>query len=72
MGDKTGGAAIVVLLVGVIFLSALVPEVVTQVEDVNTTAWNFTGSSGAGTLWQLIPFIIIAGYIVKMLVELLG
>jgi len=72
LADKTGGAAIVILLVGVIFLAALVPEVVTQVTGVNTSAWNFTGSTGAATLWSLIPFIVIAGYIVKMLVELLG
>lgn len=65
------GKSAVVILVVLIFVSALLPEVVTQVQGVATTGWNFTGHSGASTLWNLTPFIFIAGFIISMLGELI-
>lgn len=40
---------------------ALIPVVVTSVQDVNTTGWTFTGYAGAETMLLLIPFAFIAG-----------
>jgi hypothetical protein len=62
----------VMVLVSLIFVSALLPEMVTQVGTVNTTAWSFTGSSGAGTLWNLTPFIVVAGIVIAILGDLIG
>jgi hypothetical protein len=59
------------VLVSLIFVSALLPEMVTQVEDVNTSEWNFTGDTGAGTLWRLTPFIVIAGIVIAILGDLI-
>lgn len=65
------GREAVTILVVLIFVSALLPEVVTQVTGINTTGWNFTGHSGAGTLWNLVPFIFIAGFVIAILSELI-
>jgi len=65
------GKDAVVILVVLIFISALLPEVVTQVQGVNTSAWNFTGSTGASTLWLLVPFIFIAGFVISILSDLI-
>jgi hypothetical protein len=66
------GKEVVVILVMLIFFSALLPEVVTQVQNVNTTGWSFTGYSGASTLWLLVPFILIAGFVISALDEMIG
>ena len=65
------GKDVVVVLVMLIFFSALLPEVVTQVQDVNTTGWTFTGYSGASTLWLMVPFILIAGFVISALDEMI-
>ena len=65
------GKDVVVVLVMLIFFSALLPEVVTQVQDVNTTGWSFTGYSGASTLWLMVPFILIAGFVISALDEMI-
>lgn len=49
------------LVVVLIFILALIPTIVTQVQDVNTTGWSFTAYEGAETLLLLIPFVVIAG-----------
>jgi len=64
MGDVTKPAIIIMILVSILFLSALLPTIVDQitgVDNVNTTMWNFTGHAGAATLWLLIPLLVIAG-----------
>lgn len=66
------GKELVLILVSLIFVAALLPEVITQVTGINVTAWSFTGSSGAGTLWNLTPFIVIAGVVISILSDLLG
>lgn len=65
------GREVVTILVVLIFVAALLPEVVTQVQGVNTTAWSFTGYSGASTLWNLVPFIFIAGFVIGVLADLI-
>jgi hypothetical protein len=65
------GKEMVTILVALLFVSALLPEMVTQVQTVNTTAWTFTGATGASTLWQLTPFIVIAGIVIAILDDLI-
>jgi len=65
------GKDVVVVLVMLIFFSALLPEVVTQVQGVNTTGWTFTGYSGASTLWLMLPFILIAGFVIGALDDMI-
>ena len=63
------------VLVGVLFLAALLPTMVDFVQDLdkgspyaynvtgdNTTQlwWNFTGASRAASLWLLLPLIVVA------------
>ena len=66
------GKDVVVILVMLIFFSALLPEVVDQVQGVNTTGWTFTGYSGASTLWLMLPFILIAGFVISALDDMIG
>ena len=65
------GKEMVFILVALIFVAALLPEMVTQVQGVNTTAWTFTGYSGASTLWLLTPFIVVAGIVIAILDDLI-
>lgn len=58
----------ITLILGVI----LVPIVVEQVQTTNTTAWNFTGATGAKTLFLLLPFVFIVGILVYFIGSLLG
>jgi len=58
----------ITLILGVI----LVPIVVDQVQQTNTTAWTFTGAAGASTLFKLLPFIFIVGIVVYFIASLLG
>ena len=63
------------ILIAVIFFVALIPTIVSQVQDVSiidTTTWNFTGSSGAATIFLLIPFIVIAAFALGIVLKLLG
>lgn len=66
------GKEMVFILVALIFVAALLPEMVTQVQTVNTSAWTFTGYSGAATLWLLTPFIVVAGIVIAILDDLIG
>jgi len=61
--ELTKPAILIGVLISILFLAALMPTVIDFVQGksyVNTTAWNFTGSSGAAALWLLIPLIVIA------------
>jgi len=58
----------ITLILGVI----LTPIVVEQVQSSNTSSWTFTGSSGAKTLFLLLPFIFIVGIVVYFIASLLG
>jgi len=58
----------ITLILGVI----LVPIIVDQVQQANTSAWTFTGATGARTLFLLLPFIFIVGIVVYFIGSLLG
>lgn len=75
MADLGKPAILILIMISVLFLAALLPTIVTQVQGLNngpykgefgpgksnTTSiwWNFTGYSGAATLWLLIPLIVV-------------
>jgi len=76
VADVNKATAIILILISVLFLAALIPTIIDNIQDSdkgspyafnqsgeNETAiwWNFTGYSGAATLWLLIPLLIIAG-----------
>lgn len=52
------------MVIGIFVGVIMIPIVEEVIRTTNTTAWNFTGSSGAITLFRLIPFMFIAGVIV--------
>lgn len=52
--------AIVVLILGI----SLGPTVVSLVQDVNTTGWDFTGYEAAETIIDLIPLLYYAGVLI--------
>ncbi|MDH5635299.1 MAG: hypothetical protein OEY47_01350 [Candidatus Bathyarchaeota archaeon] len=58
----------ITLILGVI----LTPIIVEQVSGTNTTAWNFTGSAGAKTLFNLLPFVFVVGLVIYFIARLLG
>jgi len=58
----------ITLILGVI----LVPIIIDQVQQTNTSAWTFTGATGARTLFLLLPFIFIVGIVVYFIGSLLG
>lgn len=63
------------VMIMVIFFAALVPTIVSQIQDtsvVDTTAWNFTGYSGAATIFLLIPFVVIAAFALGLVLTLIG
>lgn len=60
-GKIIGAISIVVI---VITLLALTPTVVSQVQDMDTSGWNFTGYQGAEALLGLVPFIWVASILV--------
>jgi hypothetical protein len=58
---------IILLIIGV----SLVPTVVTTVQGITTSTWNFTGYAAAATLLGLLPFIFIVSLVIYFLLELL-
>lgn len=63
--------ALVLLLISALFAAALVPTIITEWQAVNTDAWDFTGSTGAATLWDAVPFIIIGGIALAFVLSLI-
>jgi hypothetical protein len=59
---------VITLILGVI----LVPIVVNQIQETDTSTWNFTGYAGAKTLFLLLPFIFIIGLVIYFIGSLLG
>jgi len=60
------------LVIGIIVGIVMIPIIEFEIRSTNTTAWNFTGSTGAITLFRLIPFIFIAGVIIWFIGKLFG
>ena len=72
--EMTKPAILIGVLIAVIFLAALMPTVVDFIQgtdNINTSTWNFTGHSGAASLWLLIPLIIIAGALLSFVKDLI-
>jgi len=63
-------APVMVVIAGIIWIICI-PIYVTEVQDTNTTGWSFTGATGAITLFNLMPFIFIAGGVVWILRKVL-
>lgn len=63
-------APVMVVIAGIMWV-IMTPILVDQVQNTNTTGWSFTGYTGAITLFQLIPFVFIAGGIVWILKKVL-
>jgi hypothetical protein len=73
LGDPEGMATQWIMLTITLILAViLVPIVVEQVQSANTTAWTFTGSAGAKTLFMLLPFVFIVGIVVYFIGSILG
>ena len=64
-------APVMMVISGIIWVIC-VPIYVDAVQDANTTGWTFTGSTGAITLFLLMPFIFIAGGVVWILKKALA
>lgn len=63
------------VLIGVIFFAALIPTIIDQItgtDIIDTTAWNFTGHSGAATIFLLIPFVVIAAFVLGIVLKFIG
>ena len=72
--DVSKPAILIGILIGVLFLAALMPTIVDFIQgtsNIDTTTWNFTGSSGAASLWLLIPLIVIAGAVLGFVKDLI-
>lgn len=68
MSDFT--APVLVVIAGIIWI-IMTPILAEQVVATNTTNWTFTGASGAITLFNLMPFVFIAGGVVWILKKVL-
>ena len=55
---------LIALMVSLFVASVILPETITQIQAVNTTAWTFTGYAGATTLWGLLGLLLVVGVVV--------
>lgn len=63
-------APVSIVIAGIVWVICI-PIYTDQVQNTNTTGWSFTGSSGAITLFNLMPFVFIAGGVVWILKKVL-
>lgn len=56
-------APVSIIIAGIVWVICT-PIYVNEIQNTNTTGWDFTGSSGAITLFQFMPFVFIAGGLV--------
>jgi len=73
--NKSGASSeytmpVMIVIAGIVWVICI-PIYVTEVQDTNTTGWSFTGATGAITLFNLMPFIFIAGGVVWILKKVL-
>lgn len=71
MEIKDMPVAIILVMISALFAAALVPTIITEWQTVNTDAWDFTGSTGAATLWDAVPFILIGGVVLAFVLGLI-
>jgi len=72
--EATKPAIIIGVVISVLFLAALMPTIVDFIQgtsNIDTTTWNFTGSTGAASLWLLIPLIIIAATVLGFVKDMI-
>lgn len=62
----------IILAITLILGTIIAPIVVDQVQTTDTSSWNFTGASGAATLFKLLPFIFVVGIVIYFIGSLLG
>ncbi|MEM5854298.1 MAG: hypothetical protein QW228_08080 [Candidatus Aenigmatarchaeota archaeon] len=72
-GKKRGDPAykLVGMFAMMIVALCLVPMITDQIQNVDTSCWNFTGALPAKTMLGLIPFIFIIGIIIAFITGLL-
>jgi hypothetical protein len=63
--------AAVGMLISLLVYLALLPTVISQVQDLNTTAWSFTGYAGGIVLVGVIPFVFIASILLAIISDAL-
>lgn len=68
--NKILGAVSIVVIT--ITLLALTPVVVDQVDEINTSAWDFTGYEGAIALLGLVPFVWVASILIGAVVGMIA
>jgi hypothetical protein len=66
VSNKIIGAVGIVILT--IFFLALTPTIVSQIQDMDTSGWNFTGHDGAIALLGLVPFVWVAMILIAAIV----
>ena len=72
--EVTKPAIIIGVVISVLFLAALMPTIVDFIQgtaNIDTTTWNFTGHSGAASLWLLIPLIIVAACVLGFVKDMI-
>lgn len=72
--EITKPGIIIMVVISVLFLAALMPTIVSFIQDtshIDTTTWNFTGNAGAASLWLLIPLIIIAATVLGFVKDMI-
>ena len=56
------------MLFGVYLAANFLPEIITAIQGVNTSAWTFTGHSGASTIWSIMGLLVVVG-LVQQIIE---
>lgn len=62
---------VISLVVGAIIYVYLIPTFVTAVTGIDTSGWNFTGSTGAIALLLMLPLIFIVGIVIWFIKSIL-
>jgi hypothetical protein len=64
-GESIGAKAseVIGLIVVAIIYVYLIPTFVSAVTGIDTSGWNFTGSTGAVAILFLLPFVFIVGLV---------
>jgi hypothetical protein len=61
MNIKEFVAGLVAVVIGIYVMAMILPLAITEIQDVNTTAWTFEGHVGAATIWELSAFMLVIG-----------
>jgi len=63
------GKVIVGIAVSLLIFTAIIPSAIESIYSANTSTWSIDGSEDtkATTIWFLLPVVIIAGAVMKMI-----